>query len=92
MTDETIALTAVVSILQCANFWYLATVSSKISKLSNGCFQRHLDLAKREGQNEMTLKALHERADRLEDRNTAANARDVEANIRDKYINERERG
>jgi hypothetical protein len=91
MMDETMALTAIIGILQAANFWYLSTVSGKITKLSNGCFQRHIDLAKKEGQNEMMLEALHERTDRIEGREVRANARDVVANARDKYANERER-
>jgi hypothetical protein len=105
MGSETNLILALMGLMQGANFWYLAIVNNKMTKLSNGCFARHIDLAKREGQNEATLKALHERTDRLEDaeiridartkaadtRSEVADKRAVAADKRDVAGNERER-
>lgn len=66
-TDIMAAVTSIVGVLQAANFFYMKGLAGKIDKLSNGCFARHMELAKKEGQVEMTVKAMHDRLDRIEE-------------------------
>ena len=63
-----------IGLLNGAQFFYMRSVGAKMEKLdakmeklSNGCFTRHMEIAKQEGQTEMTLEALHDRLDRMKE-------------------------
>lgn len=59
-------LTLVIPLSYTGLFFYTRGVNKKMDRLMNGCFARHMDLAKQEGVGIATMKSLHERIDMLE--------------------------
>jgi len=41
-------------------------IKKDVKELKNGCFQRHMEISKESGRNEMTLEALHKRLDKID--------------------------
>lgn len=67
MTYDTDAILGILAILQTAQFYFMGSVKSKVDKLSNGCYERHLKLEREAGANSQTLNALHSRLDKVEE-------------------------
>lgn len=67
ISEDTAVILGIIGILNGAQLLFVNSIRNKIDKLSNGCFNRHMELAKKEGQTEMTLVALHNRVDKIEE-------------------------
>jgi len=65
VVTEISVVICIIGILNGAQILYMNKLGRKIEKLSNGCFERHMKIAREEGANGQTVKALHRRLDEL---------------------------